>query len=132
MKPLRREEEMAEILTGMNAVIFMFVDWSEYARRGRAVFEGAEAKCTAGSSNGSASWWIADISSTDSPLSAVLHRWLTAQEQRGKVRMFPNIGMGNGAVLWVKNGEVIGFHASAERLGLDALVHCTEEILADS
>jgi hypothetical protein len=132
MKPLRREEDMAEMLAGKAAVLFIFVDWSEYASRGREVFEEAEARRTAKSSNGSASWWIADVSSTDSPLSSALRRWLTSQELRGTLRMFPNIAMGNGSVLWMKNGDVVGFNPSAERLGLDALVRRTEEMLADS
>jgi hypothetical protein len=135
MKPLTREEDMAEMLAGKSAVlfmfVFMFVDWSEYARRGREVFEAAETKCTAKSSNGSASWWIAGISSTNSPLSSVLHRWLTSEEQRGRVRIFPNVAMGNGSVLWVKNGKVVGFEPNARLRGLEQLVDRTEEILAE-
>jgi hypothetical protein len=132
MNQLRSEEDMAEMLAGRDAILFMFVDWSEYARRGREVFEEAETKVTAKSSNASASWWIADISSINSPLSSTLHRWLTSQEQRGKVRMFPSIGMGNGSVLWVKNGEVVGFEPNARLKGPEKLVDLTEEILAES
>jgi hypothetical protein len=41
--------------------------------------------------------------------------------------MFPNIATGNGSVLWIKNGEIVGFEANAQLSGQDALAHRTEE-----
>jgi len=132
MNQIRSEEYLARMLSGKGAALFVFVDWSEYARRGLVAFKEAEAKLTEKSTDGSISLWLADISSTDSPLSSALHRWLTSQEQRGAVHMFPSIAVGNGSVVWMKSGEVVGFHAIAERLGADGLAHRTEEMLADS
>jgi hypothetical protein len=106
----------------------MSVDWSEYARRGLKIYREAETNFNATSSNRRVSWWIADISTTDSPFSSVLHQWCKSQEQKGKVHMFPNIAMGNGSVLWIMSGDVVEFHANAERLGLTGLIHRTEEV----
>jgi len=83
------------------------------------------------SPNGPVSWWIADISSIDVPVGPVLHRWLMQQEESGSARLFPSIATGNGSVLWIKKGEVVGFELSAQRTGLEALAQRTEKMLAD-
>ena len=44
--------------------------------------------------------------------------------------MFPNIHIGNGSVVWIKNGEVVGFEASAVRSGTKGLLSRIEEVLA--
>ena len=120
------------MLADKNASLFVFVDWSEYARRGKDLFQEIETRLTAKSSDEPVSWWIADISSIEAPAGPVLHRWLTLQEQSGRARLFPGVATGNGSVLWIKKGEVVGFELSAQRAGLEALVHRTEEMLASS
>jgi hypothetical protein len=89
MRSLKSELDLAEMLAAENAALFVFVNWSEYARCGKEIFEEAEAKLAATSSNSSISWWIVDISSDHASPSPALHRWLKAQEQKGKVRVFP-------------------------------------------
>jgi hypothetical protein len=44
--------------------------------------------------------------------------------------MFPNIATGNGSVLWIKNGEIVGFEAKAQLSGQDALAHRTETVFS--
>ena len=132
MRVLKSELDLAEMLGAENAALFVFVDWSEYARCGKESFEEAEAKLAATSSNSSISWWIVDISSDNAPPSPALHRWLKAQEQKGTVRVFPNIAMGNGSVVWMKSGETVRFEPNALRSGSGGLVHRTVEILAES
>jgi len=132
MNQLRDENDVAEMLARESAVLFVFVDWSEYAQRGKHIFRDAEAKFATKPTDQQVSWWIVDISSIDVPVGPVLQRWLTLQEQRGKARLFPGVATGNGSVLWVKRGELVGFDLSAQRAGLEALVHRAEEMLADS
>jgi hypothetical protein len=120
------------MLTAETAALFLFVDWSEYARCGREIFEEAEVELTATSSNRSVSWWIVDVSTADAPPNPALHGWLRTQEQTGNVRVFPNIAMGNGSVVWTKGGKVVRFEPSALRSGPAGLVHRTLEILAES
>jgi hypothetical protein len=132
MRNLKSELDLAEMLGAENAALFVFVDWSEYARCGKEIFEEAEAKVAAMSSNRSISWWIVDMSSVHAPPGQALHRWLKAEEQKGKVRVFPNIAMGNGSVSWMKNGTVVRFEPKALRSGSGGLVHRTVEILAES
>ncbi len=116
------------MLSEGNAALFLFVDWSDYARRGREVFKGAADKFAARSFDRTVSWWTFDLSSISSPVSETLHRWLTLQKQ--KTEMFPNIATGNGSVLWIKNGEIIGFETNAQRSGQDALAHRTETVFS--
>jgi hypothetical protein len=123
---------LAEMLSAENAALFVFVDWSEYARRGKEIFEQAEAKITAASSNNSIPCWFVDISSVEAPPNPALHRWLKAQEQEGKVLVFPMISMGNGSVVWIKRGEVVRFEPSAAHSGTEGLVQRTSAILAES
>ncbi len=132
MNQVTGENDLAEMLARGSAALFIFVEWSAYARRGREVFKQAAAKLGAKSPNDPVSWWIADISSIDVAVGPALHQWLTLQEQSGTVRLFPGVAMGNGSVLWIEKGEAVGFELNAQRAGLEALVHCTEEMLADS
>jgi hypothetical protein len=132
MRNLNTELDLAEMLGAENAALFVFVDWSEYSRCGEEIFEEAETKLAATSSNSSISWWVVDVSSVHAPPGPALHRWLKAQEQKGKLRVFPNIAMGNGSVVWMKSGEVVRFEPNALRSGSGELVHRTAEILAES
>ena len=132
MRELKSENEFAEMLAQNNAALFVFVDWSEYAKRGLVVFKEAEADFISTTSNSAFSWWSVDISSGDSPPNPALHGWLTSQQQEGKVRVFPNIAVGAGSVVWLKQGEIIGFDMNAERLGQEALVRRAHEIVATS
>jgi hypothetical protein len=130
MKQLESEQDVAEMLSEENAALFVFVDWSAYAYRGSEIFKAVEAKLTAKSFDKPVSWWILDLSSIHSPLALVMHRWLTSQEQRNEMHMFPNIATGSGSVLWIKNGEIVGFEANAQHTGQDTLVHRTEEVFS--
>jgi hypothetical protein len=128
MKQLLKERDVAEMLSEENVTLFVFVNWSEYARRGSEVFKSVEAKLAAGPLNRPISWWIFDLSSSCSPAALLMHRWLMSQEQRAKIHMFPNIATGNGPVLWIKNGEIVGFEANAQYSGQDVIMHRAEEV----
>ena len=120
------------MLSAETAALFLFVDWSEYARCGREIFEEAEAKVAATSSNSSVSWWVVDISTADAPPNPALHGWLKTQEETGKLRVFPSIAMGNGSVVWMKGGKLVRFEPSAVHSGPVGLVYRTLEILGES
>ncbi len=120
------------MLSEETAALFLYADWSEYARRGREIFEKAESELSAMSSSSAISWWIVDISIADAPPNPALHGWLQKQEQTGTVRVFPSIALGNGSVVWTKGGEVVRFEPNAQRSGLSGLVHRTLGILAES
>ena|SRR5579864_414876 len=132
MRHLTSETELEEMLSAETAALFLFVDWSEYARCGREIFREAEIELASTSSNSSVSWWIVDISSAQAPPNPALHDWLKAQEQRGRVCVFPNIAMGNGSVVWTKGGQLVRLESNALRSGPAGLVHRTLEILAES
>ncbi len=118
------------MLSAGYAALFLFVDWSDYARRGREVFQAAATNFAARSSDRSVSWWIFDLSSISSPVSEVLHRWLALQTRRTEIRVFPNIATGNGSVVWIKDGQIVGFEANAQLSGHDALAHRTEKVFS--
>jgi hypothetical protein len=130
MKPIRNSDDMAEMLAAENTALFVWVNWSTYARHGSKIYRGA-AKLAADRSRKPISWFIADLSSpAAAPVNPALHRWLESQEKEGNIRMFPNIDMGNGSVVWIKNGEVVGFEASVVRSGAEGLLNRIDEVLA--
>ena len=129
MNQLRSEEDLATMLSGKRAALFVSVDWSEYARRGLEVFKEVEDSTA---KSGAIAWWLADISSSDSSVSVAVHRWLKSQEQQGTVRVFPGVALGNGAVIWINSGNIVEFEPSAERSGVEALIQHAEEVLAAS
>lgn len=130
MKWLTREEDFSEMMAAEMAILFVFVDWSEYARRGKDLFEKAES-LTADVPLTNISWWIVDASSVASPLSSTVHRWLVAQNSRGRVPLFPNVGMGNGSVVWSQRGDVIGFEPSARRSSPESLIRTTQRLFGE-
>ena len=119
------------MLRAENAALFIFVDWSEYARCGKGIFEEAEAEFAA-ASNSRISRWIVDVSSVDASPNPALYQWLKTQEQPGKVRVFPSIAMGDGSVIWIKRGEAVRFEPNVARSGAGGLAQRTAGILAES
>lgn len=128
MKQLQNEKSMAEMLASENALLFVWVNWSDYANRGSKVAEEVEALLASKSCNQPVSWWIGDFSSTASPIDRVAHQWLTEQEQRGTIHVFPNIATGNGSVVWIRRGQIVSFAASALGLGPEGILRRTEEV----
>lgn len=129
MRQLQNEKSVAEMLRAEFAVLFVFVDWSGYARRGAQVMERVIEKSVARSWVRSVSWWIADISSIESLIAPVLHQWLMEQEQRRSLHLFPNIATGNGAIVWMCRGEIVSFARSAEQLGIEGILQRTENLV---
>jgi hypothetical protein len=125
VKPLRDRNDVIEMLASVNAVLFLFVNWSDYARRGRFVFEQAEAGFASQPLNASVSWWIADVSTIELPISGIIHQWLTERERVGKVRMFPIVATGNGSAVWMRSGEIVDFAPNALRLESEGMVKRT-------
>jgi hypothetical protein len=130
VKQLSSQEDLAAILAAEKVALFCFVDWSRYARDGARVFEDAEARLSARPAANSVSWWIADVSSTTSPGSALLHQWIISQEKKGSVRT-ANIWSGNGFVIWAKRGEIVGSVLSAIRAGPEQLLREAEKAFAE-
>jgi hypothetical protein len=130
MKPIRTSDDFAEMLTADKTALFVWVNWSTYARHGSEIYRGA-AKLAAERLQTSISWFVADLSSpAAAPVNPALHCWLESLDKKGNVSMFPSIGMGNGSVVWIKNGEVVGFEACAVRAGAEGLLNRINEVLA--
>jgi hypothetical protein len=94
MRQLRSDRDLREMLAETSAVLFVFVNWSEYADRGQSVCKEAESKLATMCSKGSLSWWIVDVSSIDSPPNPALYTWLKDQDTTGAVRVFPGRRVG--------------------------------------
>jgi hypothetical protein len=129
MRQLQNGKNMADMLGAESAVLFVFVDWSEYARRGAELIERAEVQFMERLLGRSVSWWIGDFSSIESPIAPVVHHWLTEQEQRRALHLFPSIATGDGSVVWMNRGEIVSFAASAVRLGIEGVLQRTEELM---
>jgi hypothetical protein len=122
MRQLRNEEDVAEMLAAEAAVLFIFVDWSEYARRGAEVFNTAEMQFHGESQGPILSWWMGDFSSIDSPFARAVHHWLRKQDEKQALHLFPNVATGNGSIIWMIRGEIVNFAASAVRLGIESVL----------
>jgi hypothetical protein len=128
MKQLLNELAVSEMLAAKHAVLFFWVDWSNYAKRGTKLVEAAEAQFASECLAESVSWWTGDFSSTDSPIDRVIHRWLIEQDQKGTIQLFPNIAMGSGSIIWISSGDILSFAASAMNLELDGIVQRTASV----
>ncbi len=124
VRQLHDSKDVSEMLAAPKAVLFIGVDWSNYARDGREVVDAAMVQTT----NLGVSWWFSDVTSVVSPASQAVKQYLRRQEQRGVVKLFPNVGIGNGSVLWIRAGEIVDFASNAALLGTAGLVRRTHDV----
>lgn len=99
MKQIQDEADIKKMLIDENAVLFIFVDWSAYARHGSQMVKETESKFATNFSNEPVSWWFVDCSHADSPSVATIHNWLVEQDSKSNLSMFPNIAAGHGSVV---------------------------------
>lgn len=128
MRAVLNENDFAEMLSSEKAILFVLVDWSEYAKIGGELLEAAEARFIHGFQSGPLSWWVGDLSSTNSSMSPVIRQWLAKQDHPVEHGLFPHIAMGNGSVVWIIRGEIVSFASSVMRLGLEGLLTRTEKL----
>jgi hypothetical protein len=124
MRNLHSEKDVAEMLGLESAVLFFFVSWSDYAIRGKELVKEAEAQF-ANRPSRPVSWCTGDLSSTESPIASVVHQWLTEQERPQAFKLFPNVALGNGSVVWMNRGQIVSFADSAVQLGLEGILRQT-------
>lgn len=129
LKQLESEKDAVEMLACETAVLFIFVSWSDEARRGRELVNEAEAQFAKGSLSRSVSWSIGDISYIESPIAPVLRQWLTEQEKRTEFNLFPKIACGYGSVVWMTRGAIVNFAHSAMRLELEGTLERTQNLV---
>src|SRR6185295_8131532 len=111
MEPILNRNDFEKVLKSERAVIYVYVDWSSYAAQtGLRIMEEAERHFQR-TADPEVSFWLANVSDLDSP-AAFIADWLRRQESE-KMRMFPAIGTGNGSIVWLRNGQAIGFALSA-------------------
>jgi len=108
-----------------SAVLFVSVSWSDYGTRGKELVKEAEAQF-ANRPSRSVSWCTGDLSSTAYPIASVVHQWLIEQERLQAFKLYPNIALGNGSVVWMNRGQIVSFADSAVRLGLEGILRRTE------
>ena len=106
------------------AVLFIYVDWSIYAKQGLQIVEKVEGVFRGDHSSRRPAFWLADVSD-ESSSGFFIGEWLNAQNSRG-IRMFPGIATGNGSLVWIKNGEVVDFALSALHLEVEGIIGRTE------
>ena len=127
MEPILNRNDFEKVLKSERAVIYVYVDWSSYASQtGLRIMEEAERHFQR-TADPEVSFWLANVSDLDSP-AAFIADWLRRQESE-KMRMFPAIGTGNGSIVWLRNGQPIGFALSASHLGVDGVRAKTKETL---
>jgi len=122
VRPILSEEDFALTLAEQHSVIYFFVDWSVYAVQGRRMLEELELLC---SPDLKGSFWIADISSIESP-AAFLGEWLKHQE-RSDLKIFNLVASGSGSVVWLNRGAVVDFAQSATHHNVQDLRKRTEK-----
>ena len=117
MKRLEHSRDMAEMLTAERAALFVWVDWSTYARHGCEIFRRAQSDI-GNDSTRRVNAFVADLSFPGAtPIADSLHQWLKVQDEEAGHCMFPSIDLANGSVVWIKKGRVTGFESATYRLG---------------
>lgn len=127
MKHVNSSDDMNAMLAAENAALFVWVNWSIYARHGSEIFRMVRSKFTEHRLGASVSWFVADLSFPGAtPVASALHGWLEEQGKEANVRLFPNIDMGNGSTVLIRNGRVVGFEPVALRSGVEGLASSVE------
>jgi len=124
MRTVNNPNDFTQLLQCDGAILFIYVDWSAYAREGLQIVEEAEMSLNDGHPAGKPTFWLADVSDAGSP-GYFIGEWLKQQNDRG-IRMFPLIALGNGSMVWIKNGEVVDFAMSALHLTPQPIIWKTE------
>ena len=127
MKHINNANDMNAMLAAENAALFVWVDWSMYARHGSEIFLTVKSGYSEKSLGTAVSWFVADLSAPGvTPVASSLHNWLESQHKQGRVPLFPSIDMGNGSTVLIKSGRVVGFEPSALRSGIKGLARSVE------
>jgi len=109
-------------------LLYIFVDWSIYAAKsGLHIVEEVEAHFTATANGSRVSFWLADVSDSNSPAFFTADRLMQEQE-RTEIRLFPAISTGNGSVVWINHGRVVDFALSASHLKRSGVIEKTESL----
>jgi len=113
-----------------HVMLYIFVDWSTYAAKiGLNIVEGVEAHFTATANGSRVSFWLADVSDSNSPAFFTAD-WLRQEQERTELRLFPAIGIGNGSVVWINHGSVVDFALSASHLKRSGVIEKTESLFS--
>jgi hypothetical protein len=118
---LQEESPSTSLIEEPKIVLYVFVEWSDYAHLGGEIVEQAEQRWATRHPHIPVSWWAGDFSSDP------WMNWMTEQERCEGIRMFPLAGTGNGSLLWVQHGAVVAFTLSASHLGVGGVLERTEE-----
>jgi hypothetical protein len=128
MKHINSADDMNGMLAAENAALFVWVNWSTYAQHGSEIFRTAKSRLAGQQLGNTISWYVADLSSPGvTPVASSLHSWLESQHNDGDIRLFPNIDMGNGSTIMLRNGKVVGFEPSALQSGVEGLARSMKE-----
>jgi hypothetical protein len=98
MRPIVSKDDLAAALSADQTVIYFFVEWSEYAVRGRQRF--ADLELSFGRDSGIL-FCLADVSSIEAS-GAFVADWLESQD----VSLFTSACAGNGPTVWLKRGVI--------------------------
>jgi hypothetical protein len=113
-----------------HVMLYIFVDWSIYAAKiGLNIVEEVEAHFTATANESRVSFWLADVSDSNSPAFFTAD-WLRQEQERTELRLFPAIGIGNGSVVWINHGSVVDFALSASHLKRSGVIEKTESLFS--
>lgn len=126
---IRDEVTWANLLESTAAVLFMFVDWSVYATRGVELFEIAEEMCIEQRFPEPLLFRACDASTIDSCPHATID-WVRKEDARGKVRLLPVVGVGNGSIVWIHRGHAVAVEMSMLQLGVSGFFEKSRQVLA--
>ena len=121
MRPILSEGDLAVALSGGQAVIYFFVEWSVYAVQGRQRFQELELLY---GHKPETSFWFADVSDVDAP-AAFIADWLKTHDSTD-INVSLAACTGNGSIIWLKGGVIVDAVRSAINCDLHELRTRTE------
>jgi len=112
--------------TGRSAVLFLYVPWSGYAAGGRRMIEQAERRWVCEHADQPVSWCAVDVEAGTVP-AGIMAEWLSAQQPITGLRGEQLMTGGWGPLIWIENGNAVGFLPVTSQSSVEEIVARTRE-----
>jgi hypothetical protein len=124
---LDNAEDLTKLKTASHALVYVCPTWSGQAVERTKVLENGIEELAAAAPD---LQYTAFLVSNDTPANPFF-LWVLGNLSQA-VNVYPMIGCGAGAVLWVVNGRVVGFEPNVQLLGVDGIVEKTRSLFSAS
>jgi hypothetical protein len=122
MESICNQDGLISTLTDQRSVVYFYVDWSTYAKQGLHMVE--ELESSVADQTPAVAFRLADVSDVNAP-AAFMFDWLQ-QNERSDLKLCERIAVGNGSVMWLRQGQIVDFEPHVTHQDLSALTDRTK------